>query len=440
MAISTKMKTFSIGVCIAALLAGCSGGQSAATPEPGAPQASEPVTLSVFLRCYKVSPEEFERNFAGPVKKKYPHITLVNQECRDSKHLDELIVAKELPDIIDDGLLGLHDMLSRDIPADLQPLIRSASFDLSRIDPKAVEFVRSIGENGELYSMPRVRSASAAYYNRDLFDKFGAAYPKDGMTWDDYIALSRKLSVREDSVQYQGLLIGAPRPMQTQMSLSYVDPATGKAAIQSDGWKKMFETWKAIYDIPGNRAAEAKDLFNTRDRFIKDKTAAVYADINILEVLLTELEKSGTRWDVASYPVFEGQKRGVMGAYGNGFIVTKTSKHKEEAFQAITHLLSDEVQLENHKNGQMSVLVNPEIQKRLWENSAIFKGKNIAAFYHAEGAEPYIASRYDQIAYSQYSAALRNYVYGVKDINTVLREAEEATNKAIEAEKRKLGL
>ncbi|MDF2726251.1 MAG: family 1 extracellular solute-binding protein [Paenibacillus sp.] len=439
MAISTKMKTFTIGLCTAALLAGCSEGQSesAKPQEPAVSAAPEPVTLSVLLRCYKVSPEEFERNFAAPVKKKYPHITLVNLECRDSKHLDELIVSKELPDIIDDGLLGLHDMLSRDIPADLQPLVRSEQFDLNRIDPKAIEFVRSIGQNGELYSMPRVRSASAVYYNRDLFDKFGAPYPKDGMTWDDYIALSRKLSVQDSNIQYQGLLIGAPRPMQTQLSLPYVDRATDKAAIQSDGWKKMFETWKAIYDIPGNRAAESKDLFNTRDRFIKDKTAAMYADINILEVLLTELENSGTKWDVASYPVFAGQGRGVMGAYGNGLIITKTSKHKEEAFRVIAHLLSDEVQLENHKNGQMTVLVNPEIQKRLWENSPIFKGKNVAAFYHNDGADPYVASRYDQIAYSQYSTALRNYVYGVKDINTVLREAEEATNKAIEAEKRK---
>jgi multiple sugar transport system substrate-binding protein len=429
---------FAAATLAVSLLAGCGGANGkTATDAPAGKAAEEPVTLSVFFRCYKVTDEEFERNFVAPTKKKYPHITLVNMSCSDSKKLDELIVAKELPDIIDDTLLGLHDLLAKDIPTDLNELIRSQQFDLTRMDPNVVAFVRSIGANGEMYSMPRVRSASAAYYNKELFDKFGAPYPKDGMTWNQYIELAKKLTVKEDGVQYYGLQIGAARPMQTQLSLPYVDRGTDKASIQSDGWKKMFEMWKAIYDIPGNRPLEANNLFNTRDRFIKDKTAAVYADINILESLLGELDKSGTRWDVASYPVFGDKPRGVMSAYGNGMVISKTSKNKEEAFRVIANLLSDEVQLENHKNGQMSVLSNKEIQKRLWENSQIFRGKNIPAFYANIDAEPYISSPYDQIAYSRYTGALRTYVYGGKDINTVLRETEEATNKAIEAEKKK---
>ncbi|WP_158302187.1 hypothetical protein [Paenibacillus mesophilus] len=46
-------------------------------------------------------------------------------------------------------------------------------------------------------------------------------------------------------------------------------------------------------------------------------------------------------------------------------------------------------------------------------------------------------TKYDSIASGKYTEALRQYVYGSKDLNTTLREAEEATNKAIEAEKAK---
>lgn len=47
---------------------------------------------------------------------------------------------------------------------------------------------------GKIYGMPSGFTTRAIYYNKDLFDKAGIAYPKDGWTWDDFKAIAKKLS------------------------------------------------------------------------------------------------------------------------------------------------------------------------------------------------------------------------------------------------------
>ncbi len=42
------------------------------------------------------------------------------------------------------------------------------------------------------------------YYNKDVFDKKGVAYPKEGWTWDDYKSMVEQLSFEEEGIKYYG--------------------------------------------------------------------------------------------------------------------------------------------------------------------------------------------------------------------------------------------
>ncbi|RKN78996.1 extracellular solute-binding protein [Paenibacillus ginsengarvi] len=429
-------------LCSAVLLllaeTGCSGtGKGANAPSGPTSEAVKPVTLTMYFKCFAVSDDDFARDFAGPVAKKYPHITLQKLDCTDANQFNQMIVAKELPDIIDDGITNMPILLDMDVPTDLNELVRKYEFNLGGITPQILQFFKQFGRSGELYSLPRTQNVFATYYNKDLFDKFGAAYPVDGMTWEQYIELAKKLTVVEKESRYYGLQMGYFNRVQTQLSLPFADPATGKAQIQQQpGWRSMFSLFQTVFNIPNNRPPTAGVLYQGSNRFTKDRNVAIFPDIFIGQAM-EPFNKEGIGWDIASFPVFADKPKTGIGVFANGFVIPKTSKHKEEAFQAIAHLLSPEVQAESTRNGNMTVLDSKDIKQRFLENSPVYRGKNIPAFYYNNVAEPYATTKYDLIASNLYTDALRQFIFGTKDLNTVLREAEEAADRAIAAERAK---
>jgi multiple sugar transport system substrate-binding protein len=57
---------------------------------------------------------------------------------------------------------------------------------------------------GGKYMSPTDTGPLVVYYNKDLFDKKGVEYPKEGWTWEDYQDIVQKLSFEEDGTKYYG--------------------------------------------------------------------------------------------------------------------------------------------------------------------------------------------------------------------------------------------
>lgn len=51
--------------------------------------------------------------------------------------------------------------------------------------------------NDELYMLPGQNNIQVLFYNKDLFDRFGVAYPRDGMTWGEMLDLSSRITRKE---------------------------------------------------------------------------------------------------------------------------------------------------------------------------------------------------------------------------------------------------
>lgn len=58
--------------------------------------------------------------------------------------------------------------------------------------------------NNDRYGVPIFFDSVILYYNKAMFDKAGLAYPDDTWTWDDYLAASRKLTIKDGkkTIQY----------------------------------------------------------------------------------------------------------------------------------------------------------------------------------------------------------------------------------------------
>jgi multiple sugar transport system substrate-binding protein len=429
------------GVMLLALssaIAGCSQGPEAAAPGTGnvkaedtkpSPVELKPVELTVL---YQTTEADFNKSIAEPLRKVYPHITL-NQVTDE---VDILISAGQIPDVIGLAQGSLAFLTGKNLLEDLNPLIKKHNFDVNRLRPDVLEGVKSFSSKGEFLYMPRRISGVAMYYNKDIFDKFGVPYPKDNMTWEETVELARKLTRTQDSVMYRGFDMGIPYMyFNNQLSLPFVDPIKETALLDTPGWIKWMTAMNAFYTIPG--AELTNENYNKAlDGFTKQKTIAMAVQPGIPKGLK---DNPGMNFDLVTMPTFKDMPNTGVQLNTPFWAVSTTSKNKDDAFRFISYFLSDEVQTQDAMNDILNipVLMDPAVLSKLGQNDPAYKGKNVSALYKLKIAPPAKSTNYDALARTALEKALRDVFQHGKDVNTALREAQEAANRAIEAEKKK---
>ena len=95
--------------------------------------------------------------------------------------MQSMIAAGTPPDIWSHwGPSGFQDYVKRGLVADLTPYIEKDNFDLSDFQP---EVLNTYKEDGKILGLPFISTGSFIFYNKDLLDKAGIAYPPS--SWDD---------------------------------------------------------------------------------------------------------------------------------------------------------------------------------------------------------------------------------------------------------------
>jgi multiple sugar transport system substrate-binding protein len=428
-------------VCVAfgfaVSLAGC-GARSADSPAVGertAPQAvNEPVTVKFAASGGMFPQEDFIRYVADPVKKKYPHITLQRINTSDKgMSLDELVAAGEIPDIVANypGPAGgkLRDL---GLVFNMEPLMKTYNFDLGRFAPEAVETLKIAGGQDYLVGLPAYTNAFALFYNKDIFDKFGVAYPKDGMFWEEIADLAKKLTRVEGGVQYRGIFPDGIGRIQQQLSIPFADFNKHQSLVYTDAWQQAFQLWGSLFMIPGLSEGDFKvpNAGRNQQAFIDGTLAMIASHTNLLFSLRTTPQ---VNWDMVTYP--QNKKAPGIGQRLDSPIlsITAQSKAKDAAFQVIETILSDEVQTDMMRNGRMTVLKDEKIKMEFGKALTEFQGKNLAAMTKLKFA---VMTPFEYLPDGDVNRILSNafnaYIANEKDLNTALREADEEMNKLIQ--------
>ncbi|TNJ66981.1 extracellular solute-binding protein [Paenibacillus hemerocallicola] len=412
--------------------AGCSadGGDKAPSTSAAATETKpEPVTVSVFQQGANITDEEFQAIVAEPVKKKYPHITVELVRADKDKTPQNLVASGALPDLVFTESLGLNTFKDLKAIQDLTSLLKENNFDLNRLEPFAVETIKAFGEKGEFYAIPLSVNFSATFYNKDLFDKFGVPYPKDGQTWEEMTELGKRLTRVENGQQYYGFYPGGLNLMAGEASLPYYDPKTQKATLTGDGWARVFQTYKAVWDIPGNQVTG-----NNITTFNRDRTIAMMADFGARLGELETLHNQGNpmNWDLTTFPVFKDNPKTVAETQLHMLLLSSASKNKNAAMKVLEVVTSDETQLEMNKRGRKTVLKDPKMKESFGANLNSLKGKNVNAIFYGTPAVLRYTDKYAVIARGQLLPSITKITQEGRDINTVLRETEELANKKIE--------
>lgn len=433
-----KAAAAALALLAATGLAACGKGEQAAPAGEGNAAASTDPAELVFYSCGNTSEASFNQLYGDAIRKKYPNYKLTYISGLSASKADELIPKMLVSNTVDINFDSIGNipacLLKFGLQSDMTDLIQKTKFELGRFEPTAVSGMRALSEGG-MYGIPVFNNTRVLYYNKDLFDKFGTAYPQDNMSWDDIIALGKRMTRTDGGASYLGLETSEVHQFRLNaLSVPMLDPKTGKPTINTDErWKTILG--KGFYEPNDSAVARqliAKALPGT-NQFAKDKWVAMM--IGLANQPADQPDSfAQVNWDMVTEPYY-AQAPGISSqVYPTYFSVTSQSKHRDEAMRAIEVLVSEEHQMFLSRMGQIPVLENEAIQSALGQDSP-FKDKNWkAVFLHKPAAIP-AKSKYDIDLEVIYRKQILAYAQGKVDLNTMLRSAEEEANQFLQANK-----
>ena len=229
------------------------------------------------------------------------------------------------------------DYQSRGVLLNLQPLIDRDGFDLDGYYP--VSLLCYDTPDG-YFGLPRDVQPSVLYYNKDMFDAAGIAYPDDTWTWENLVEAGQALTVDSDgdgTIDQYGLwadlwdmeLIWASLIWQNEGEI--LDPEYTKTLLAEEG---AMGAWQFIYDMifdygmmPTPSVAE-----QFGDPFESGNAAMTTAGHWVVPFYAN----TDFAWDVAPLPKGKTQASIVNSV---GFVISKDSPHPEEAWAFLKHLV-----------------------------------------------------------------------------------------------------
>jgi multiple sugar transport system substrate-binding protein len=226
---------------------------------------------------------------------------------------------------------------ARDALVPVGPLLEaSENLDVEDYYPEPLEAFQF---NGELMCLPQNLSSLVVYYNRDLFDAAGVAYPEAGWTWDDFLAAAKTLTI---DINGDGLTdqhgLGVENslirftPFIWQAGGELVDDVDRPKTLTIDTPEaregiQFFIDLSLVHKVV---PTEAEVLaISDEDRFINGTTAMLLQSRRVVPTL-RQIESF--TWDVAPLPQHE-EAAGIL--HSDAYCMSATTENQAAAWKFI---------------------------------------------------------------------------------------------------------
>ncbi|HEX6291688.1 MAG TPA: sugar ABC transporter substrate-binding protein [Herpetosiphonaceae bacterium] len=232
-------------------------------------------------------------------------------------------------------------------------LERSAVIDEADFYPETIAPFRY---NGALMCIPQNVSSLVVYYNKQLFDQAGVAYPGDSWTWEEFLTTARALT-KDTNADGQIDQYGAGiepslirlAPFVWQNGGELVTPAAKPAQLALDtpeaqaAMQWFVELQTKHHVVPDAVQEQAED---SESRFQNGRTA-MFFDSRRAVPTLREIEAFD--WDVAPLP--QGKQRaGIL--HADAYCMAAKTQNKDAAWTFIEFANSAEGQTIIAKTGR----------------------------------------------------------------------------------------
>jgi multiple sugar transport system substrate-binding protein len=220
----------------------------------------------------------------------------------------------------------------------LDDAIKDAGVDMS-VYPQALVDLFNYG--GKQFGLPKDFDTIGLWYNKDLFDAAGVAYPDDTWTWDDTKEAAAKLTDKDKGVY------GIGAPLNRQEGFYNTIPQAGGEVISADGKKSGYDNPKTQaglqYWVDFIEAGTSPTLAQMADTeavaMFENEMIAMYYGGSFYASRFYESEALRDKVDVTVLP--QGDKRATVinGIQNVGYA---NSKHPDELKKFLLFLGSEE--------------------------------------------------------------------------------------------------
>ena len=243
------------------------------------------------------------------------------------------------------------DWQARGVLLNLQPYLDREPALLDGVYPVTLEAYRTADG---IYGLPRDFQTIVLYYNKDMFDAGGVAYPTDAWTYDDLRTAAKALTLDKDgdgSTDQWGFWDGGydMEPFWGALVWAYggdvVNAGEGKTLIGSPeataAFQLMSDMWVGDKSMPTEQQLAAYGW----DGFLSGVAAMGVSG----HWSVPEYSAVTFKWDIAPMPL--GPAGRATSVNSAGFVIARDSKYPDAAWEFVKYAFSDAGQSELAKVG-----------------------------------------------------------------------------------------
>lgn len=351
------------GITVTAF-AGCSNnGSGSSSASTTSFDSSKSVTLTWAL--WDKDKTTYYQPLIDGFKAKYPNVTI------NMKDLGSTDYQTALGTQLAGGDSGLDIVCVKDVPGyaamtnagqleDLSSYIKANNIDTSQYGG----LTDQLKVNGKLYELPFRSDFWIMYYNKDIFDKAGVAYPTNDMTLTQYDALARKVTSGSGNNKIYGSYFHTWRS-----TVELFGTLDGKHTVLDGDYSWM----KPYYDLvlkeqddgvtmPYATIKTSNTSYNSQ--FESNKIATLTMGSWFLSTLIAD-NKSGKsiakNFGIVKYPHPDGVKAGTTIGTITALAVPTSTKNKAAALEFLKYVTGPDGAAIIAKTGTIPAIKSTEV-------------------------------------------------------------------------------
>lgn len=322
----------------AGLLAGCGG--------DGKSGGSKDGKVELVMSVWDSDQQPVMEKMAEVYNKEHPDVEVTTQLTTWSEYwtkLEASATGGSAPDIITMNVLHVEEYADAGILMDLTDA--EAESDLKVHENFPAPLVDGYTVDGKLYGIPKDFDTNAVFYNKEIFDEAGVAYPQDGWTFEDF----RKTC---EDLQAAGLPEGVyPTAINRNSGQTTYDAtvyANGGYFLsegnEKSGWGEQatidgIQPWLDL--VLDGLSPTLQQMSDTDpDAMFQGGQLAMYYSGNYMITSYNNTMEG--KYGIAKRPTFNGKDTDIIN--GLAFSVSANTEHPEEATDFALWLGSEEAQ------------------------------------------------------------------------------------------------
>ncbi len=340
--------------CVASLAAcGASNKEAATTAAPAATQSAgteasaAPVTLkwaiwdqesTAYWEALATAYESSHQNVTIEMVDlgSTDYMTVLATELSGSGSDFDVVTIKDVP--------GYATLVQKNAILSLDDYIQKDKVDLS----KYAGVTNQVSVDGSLYELPFRNDFWVLFYNKDIFDRAGVAYPTNDMTFAEYDELARKLTNSEFGNQTYGAHYHTWRS-----AVQLFGVLDGKHSILDGSYGFFKDYYKMVLDQEADGVCRKYTDLKTEGlhysaAFSGGDVAMMNMGSWFISTLITNIEKGEYdkslcgNWGIVKYPHAEGVEAGSTLGTITGIAITTATDQPDAAWDFVKWVSGEE--------------------------------------------------------------------------------------------------